>query len=160
MNFEQLLKNEKLKIKNTDQSCEKFKKKKLKRFFEFQIDNITFYDLTLFQNINIKVINVPFQDKTLSLSDFNSQKSIEYLNIFIFLIMFTLLYFFIVEFIFIWYRENILLTGLSLSNHAALTEKILLTLFNDDTFCKKLSKVNIFFNSNILDFLNMNGYLL
>jgi hypothetical protein len=74
--------------------------------------------------------------------------------------MFTLLYFFIVEFIFIWYRENILLTGLSLSDHDALTEKILLTLFNDDTFCKKLSKVNIFFNSNILDFLNMNGYLL
>jgi hypothetical protein len=99
VNFEQLLKNEKSKIKNINQNCEKFKKKKLKKFFEFQIDNVTFYDLTLFQNINIKIINVPLQDKTLSLSDFNSQKSIEYSDIFIFLIMFTLLYFFIVEFI-------------------------------------------------------------
>jgi hypothetical protein len=159
MNFEQLLKNEKLKIKNISQNCEKFKKKKLKKFFEFQIDNVTFYDLTLFQNINIKIINVPFQDKTLSLSDFNSQKSIEYSDIFILLIMFTLLYFFIVEFISIWYKENISSTGLNLNNYDDLTDKILSTLFTDDTFCKKLSKVNIFFNSNILDFLNMNSYL-
>ena len=99
MNFEQLLENKKLKNKNSNLNCEKFKKKKLKKFFEFQIDNITFYDLTLFQNITIKIVNVPFQDKTLSLSDLDTQKQVNSVDIFIFLIIFILFYFFIVEFI-------------------------------------------------------------
>ncbi len=159
MNFEQLLKNEKLKNKSVDRDCTKLKKKKLKNFFEFQIDNITFYDLTLFQNINVKIINVPFQDKTLSISDLNPQKSLDYLDIFIFLIIFTLLYFFIVEFASIWYKDNIALTGLNLNDYSELTDIVSSALFNDDTFCKKLSKVNIFFNSSILDFLNTYGYL-
>ena len=85
MNFEQLLENKKLKNKNSNLNCEKFKKKKLKKFFEFQIDNITFYDLTLFQNITIKIVNVPFQDKTLSLSDLDTQKQVNSVDIFIFL---------------------------------------------------------------------------
>jgi hypothetical protein len=99
MNFEQLLENKKSKNKNSNLNCEKFKKKKLKKFFEFQIDNITFYDLTLFQNITIKIVNVPFQDKTLSLSDLDTQKQVNSVDIFIFLIIFILFYFFIVEFI-------------------------------------------------------------
>jgi hypothetical protein len=99
MNFEQLLENKKSKNKNSNLNCEKFKKKKLKKFFEFQIDNITFYDLTLFQNITIKIVNVPFQDKTLSLSDLDTQKQLNSVDIFIFLIIFILFYFFIVEFI-------------------------------------------------------------
>lgn len=74
MNFEQLLENKKSKNKDLNLSCKKLKKKKSKKFFEFQIDDITFYDLTLFQNITVKIINVPFQDKTLSLSDLDMQK--------------------------------------------------------------------------------------
>ena len=72
---------------------------RFQKFFEFQIDNITFYDLTLFQNITIKIVNVPFQDKTLSLSDLDTQKQVNSVDIFIFLIIFILFYFFIVEFI-------------------------------------------------------------
>ena len=159
MNFEQLLKNEKLENKSIDRDRKKLKKKKIKNFFEFQIDNITFYDLTLFQNINVKIINVSFQDKTLSLSDLNSRKSSDYLDIFIFLIIFILFYFFIVEFASIWYKDNISSAGLSLNSCTELTDSFSSVLFNDETFCKKLSKVNIFFNSSILDFLNMYGYL-
>jgi hypothetical protein len=99
MNFEQLLENKKSENKNINPSYGRLKKKKLKKFFEFQIDNITFYDLTLFQNITIKIINVPFQDKTLSLSDLNAQKQLKSVDVFIFLIIFILFYFFIVEFI-------------------------------------------------------------
>lgn len=154
MNFEQLLKN-----KPVIQNCKKLKKKKIKRFFEFQIDNITFYDLTLFQNINIKIINVPFQDKTISFSDLNPIKSIDYLDVFIFLIVFILFYYFIVEFITIWYKENILSTGLNLNEHIDLNDTLSSMLFTDDVFCRKLSKVNVFFNSSVLDFLNFYGYL-
>jgi len=159
MNFEQLLEDKKSKNKNSNLNCGEFKKKKLKKFFEFQIDNITFYDLTLFQNITIKIVNVPFQDKVLSLSDLDTQKQTNSVDIFIFLIIFILFYFFIVEFISIWYKENILSSGLNLNDHEGLTSVVSSLFFNDDTFCKKLSKVNIFLNSSILDFLNTYDYL-
>lgn len=159
MNFEQLLENEKLRIKGDNKSCQRLKKKKLKKFFEFQIDSITFYDVTLFQNINIKIVNVPIQDKTFSLSSLSLWKSAKYSDAFILVTMFILLYFFIFELFSIWYRENIASSGLNLNDYDSLADKISSTLFTDDTFCKKLSKVNIFLNSNILDFLNINGYL-
>lgn len=159
MNFEQLLENKKSENKNINSSYGRLKKKKLKKFFEFQIDNITFYDLTLFQNITIKIINVPFQDKTLSLSDLNAQKQLKSVDVFIFLIIFILFYFFIVEFISIWYKENIVSAGLNLNDHEGLTSIVSSMFFSDDTFCKKLSKVCIFLNSSILDFLNTYDYL-
>ena len=51
MNFEQLLEKEKEK-ENLENKTNNLLKKK-KKYFEFYIDEIKFYDLVIFQNINI-----------------------------------------------------------------------------------------------------------
>lgn len=155
MNFEQLLKKEKLKDENGNQ----LKKKKTKKYFEFYIDEIKFYDLVIFQNINIRIINTPVQDKIITSSDLLPNEPLDSTDVFILLIVFILSYFFISEFLTIWYRENILATGLEISNNIAVNDLISSTLFVNFSFSKSLSSINMTFNSTIIDFLNIYGYI-
>lgn len=155
MNFEQLLKKEKLKDENGNQ----LKKKKTKKYFEFYIDEIKFYDLVIFQNINIRIINTPVQDKIITSSDLLPNEPLDSTDVFILLIVFILSYFFISEFLTIWYRENILATGLEISNNNAVNDLISSTLFVNFSFSKSLSSINMTFNSTIIDFLNIYGYI-
>ncbi len=155
MNFEQLLKKEKLKNENGNQ----LKKKKTKKYFEFYIDEIKFYDLVIFQNINIRIINTPVQDKIITSSDLLPNEPLDSTDVFILLIVFILSYFFISEFLTIWYRENILATGLEISNNNAVNDLISSTLFVNFSFSKSLSSINMTFNSTIIDFLNIYGYI-
>lgn len=155
MNFEQLLEKKELEPKNDNQ----LKKKKPKKYFEFYIDEIKFYDLVIFQNINIRIINTPVQDKILTSSDLIPEDPLDSTDVFILLLIFILSYFFIAEFLTIWYKENILATGLELSNNDTVNHLISSTLFINLSFSKALSSVNIVFNSSIIDFLNIYGYL-
>jgi hypothetical protein len=96
MNFEQLLEKEKLQDKNDNKLK---KKKKIKRYFEFYIDEIKFYDLIIFQNINIRIINTPVQDKILTSSDLLPEEPLDSTDVFILLLVLILSYFFIFEFL-------------------------------------------------------------
>jgi len=152
MNFEQLLSKEKSKLI-------KIKKKKTKKFFEFNIENINFYDLLLFQHISVKIINVPFEDKSISASDLNPEKSFDYRDFFILLLIFIISYFFIVEFITIWYKENIIETGITSTDKDFVNDVISSILFSNYSFSKTLTNVNVLFNSSMIDFLNIYGHL-
>jgi hypothetical protein len=156
MNFEQLLEKEKLQDKNDNKLK---KKKKIKRYFEFYIDEIKFYDLIIFQNINIRIINTPVQDKILTSSDLLPEEPLDSTDVFILLLVLILSYFFIFEFLTIWYKENILATGLEFNDNDSLNNLISSTLFINLSFPKALSSVNMIFNSSIIDFLNIYGYL-
>lgn len=90
MNFEQLSEKKYLNFR---------KKKKIKKFFEFHIDEIKFYDLVIFQTINVKIINVPFQDTTIISNSLIQEKSLNYYDFFLILFLFILTYFFIIEFL-------------------------------------------------------------
>jgi hypothetical protein len=75
------------------------------------------------------------------------------------LLVLILSYFFIFEFLTIWYKENILATGLEFNDNDSLNNLISSTLFINLSFPKALSSVNMIFNSSIIDFLNIYGYL-
>jgi hypothetical protein len=90
MNFEQLSEKKSKKL---------FFKKKSKKYFEFQVDNVTFYDLILFQNISVKIVNIPFQDKSSFSLNLNSSNSFNSLDVIILLAIFVFSYFFIIEFL-------------------------------------------------------------
>lgn len=96
MNFEQLLEKEKLEDKNDNHLK---KKKKSKKYFEFYIDEIKFYDLVIFQNISIRIINTPVEDKILTSADLLPEEPLDSTDVFILLLVFILSYFFISEFL-------------------------------------------------------------
>lgn len=156
MNFEQLLEKEKLEDKNDNHLK---KKKKSKKYFEFYIDEIKFYDLVIFQNISIRIINTPVEDKILTSADLLPEEPLDSTDVFILLLVFILSYFFISEFLTIWYKENILATGLEFSDNDTVNNLIYSTLFSNSSFSKSLSSVNMIFNSSIIDFLSIYGYL-
>lgn len=152
MNFEQLL--EEVKKNNTVKL-----KKKNKKFFEFQVENIYFYDLIIFQNINVKIINVPFEDKTLTFEDLNVEKSLDYRDFFIIFFILILSYFFIVEFFTIWYKDNIAPSSLNSDNLSFLNNTFISILSQNFSSSEKIKVLNIVFNSTLVDFLNFYGYL-
>lgn len=157
MNFEQLLEKEKEK-ENLENKTNNLLKKK-KKYFEFYIDEIKFYDLVIFQNINIRIINTPIEDKILTSSDLIPEEPLDSTDVFILLLIFILSYFFIVEFLTIWYKENILSTGLDFTNNNSINDLIYSTLFSNLSSSKTLSSVTMNFNSSIIDLLNIYGYL-
>lgn len=152
MNFEQLL--EETKKNNTVKI-----KKKNKKFFEFQIENIYFYDLIIFQNITIKIINVPFEEKPLTLEDLNVEKSLDYRDFFIIFFILILSYFFIVEFFTIWYKDNITPPDLSPADRSFLNNTFISILSQNFSLSEKIKVLNVVFNSTLIDFLNFYGYL-
>ena len=149
MNFEQLSDKETGKV---------FFKKKKKKYFEFQIENITFYELILFQNISIKIVNIPFQEES-PFSNLNSPTPLNILDLIIILFIFTFSYFFIIEFLTIWYKENIEHSFLSPADQAHLSDLFLSSLSSNLPLSKFLINIETSFNSNLVDFLNIYGYL-
>ncbi len=150
MNFEQLSEKKYLNFR---------KKKKIKKFFEFHIDEIKFYDLVIFQTINVKIINVPFQDTTIISNSLIQEKSLNYYDFFLILFLFILTYFFIIEFLTIWYKENILYTDFKSFDKNILNNLICSNLSPIFCFSKKLSNLNNLLNSNIVDFLSIYEYV-
>ena len=150
MNFEQLLEKKPKKV---------FFKKKSKKYFEFQIDSVTFHDLILFQNISIKIVNVPFQEKSILSSNSDKLNSFNWLDVFILFSLFIFSYFFIVEFLTLWYKENIECSDLYSNDQVFLKESLLSFLSSNLSFPKFLIFLETSFNSSVVDFLSIYGYL-
>lgn len=137
------------------------KKKKIKKFFEFQVNNVTFLNILLHQNLEIKIVNVPLQDhKNIKESNFKSSNSSSFIFnvIFVFLIlMFIYIYFY--NIFIIWYNENMTLNLLKFSNNSFLITNFLSCLNTSVHSLKKLNIINNFFNSFLIDFLNFYNFI-
>ena len=140
MNFEQLFYN---KNKN---------KNKNKKLFDFELNNVEFFNIIIFQEIKLKTINTVYED--------NSHKTLQHpsnVNKRLFFLIFTLIIFILV--ITINFNFDIFLSNSNYELNSKLNNFFLFIIDNDIRSLKKFYLINSSFNSNIVDLLSIYKYL-